>query len=225
VPADYSIGVLDHHRLRAIDYDQPNGHLSDMPRPSNPDVRRRLIEGGLTLVGQQGFAGSGVADITNLAGVPKGSFYQYFESKQAYAVELLDDYWTRIEARHAHVLSDARYSPVDRIARHFRSIGQDHRQQKFALGCLIGNLGVEMADASEDAQAKLAQIIKRWASLLSDCLRQAQAAGELDKQEDVPELAAALIDAWEGAVMRAKIERTGAAYKRFQTVTLPRLLR
>jgi TetR/AcrR family transcriptional regulator, transcriptional repressor for nem operon len=195
-----------------------------MPRPSNPDVRRRLIEGGLILVGQQGFAGSGVADITGFAGVPKGSFYQYFESKQAYAVELLDDYWATIEASHAKVLRDERYAPLDRIARHFRSIGQDHKQQKFALGCLIGNLGIEMADASQGAQTKLGQIIKRWASLLSDCLRQAQAADELDKKEDVQELAAALIDAWEGAVMRAKIERTGAAYKRFQTVTLPHLL-
>ena len=58
------------------------------------------------MVGQQGFAGSGVADITGFAGVPKGSFYQYFESKQAYAVELLDDYWATIEASHAKVLSD-----------------------------------------------------------------------------------------------------------------------
>jgi TetR/AcrR family transcriptional repressor of nem operon len=195
-----------------------------MPRPSNPDVRRRLIEGGLILVGQQGFAGSGVADITGFAGVPKGSFYQYFESKQAYAVELLDDYWAAIEASHAKILRDERYSPLDRIARHFRSIGLDHKQQKFALGCLIGNLGIEISDASQGAQAKLGQIIKRWASLLSGCLRQAQAANELDKKEDVRELAAALIDAWEGAVMRAKIERSGAAYKRFQTVTLPRLL-
>jgi TetR/AcrR family transcriptional repressor of nem operon len=196
-----------------------------MPRPSNPDVRRRLIEGGLILVGRQGFAGSGVADITGFAGVPKGSFYQYFESKQAYAIELLDDYWTAIEANHAQILRDERYAPLDRIARHFRSIGQDHKQQKFALGCLIGNLGLEMADASEGgAQTKLRQIIKRWASLLSDCLQQAMAASELNQKEDVQELAAALIDAWEGAVMRAKIERSGAAYKRFQTVVLPRLL-
>jgi TetR/AcrR family transcriptional repressor of nem operon len=195
-----------------------------MPRPSNPDVRRRLIESGLILVGKQGFAGSGVADITASAGIPKGSFYQYFDSKQSYAIELLDDYWYAIEAKHAPVLLDERYAPLDRIARHFRSIGQDHKQQKFALGCLIGNLGLEMAAAGEDAQTKLRQIVKRWASLLSDCLKQAQAASDLDRKADVQELAAALVDAWEGAVMRAKIERSGAAFKRFETVVLPRLL-
>jgi TetR/AcrR family transcriptional repressor of nem operon len=183
-----------------------------------------LIEGGLILVGKQGFAGSGVAEITASAGVPKGSFYQYFESKQSYAIELLDDYWARIEARHAQVLRDERYTPLDRIARHFRSIGQDHKQQKFALGCLIGNLGIEMADAGDSAQTKLRQIVRRWASLLSDCLQQAQALNQLDRKEDVQELAAALIDAWEGAVMRAKVERSGAAYKRFQTIVLPHLL-
>jgi TetR/AcrR family transcriptional regulator, transcriptional repressor for nem operon len=211
-------------RYWGIDYARPSGHLTGMPRPSNPDVRRRLIEGGLILIGKQGFAGSGVAEITASAGVPKGSFYQYFESKQSYAIELLDDYWARIEAEHTQILRDERYTPLDRIARHFRSIGQDHKQQKFALGCLIGNLGIEMADAGDSAQTKLRQIVRRWASLLSDCLQQAQAVNQLDRKEDVQELAAALIDAWEGAVMRAKIERSGAAYKRFQTVVLPRLL-
>jgi len=60
--------------------------------------------------------------------------------------------------------------------------------------------------------------------LLSDCLKLAQAANDLDHKTDVGELAAALVDAWEGAVMRAKIERSGAAFKRFETVVLPRLL-
>jgi TetR/AcrR family transcriptional repressor of nem operon len=195
-----------------------------MPRPPNPDVRRRLIESGLTLIGKQGFAGSGVAEITASAGIPKGSFYQYFDSKQAYAIELLDDYWSAIEDKHTKVLLDDRYAPLDRIARHFHSIGQDHKQQKYVIGCLIGNLGVEIAGAGEDAQAKLRQIIKRWTNLLSDCLKQAQAAGDLDRKVDVEELAAALIESWEGAVMRSKIEHSGAAFKRFETVVLPRLL-
>ena len=128
-----------------------------MPRPSNPEVRRRLLESGLTLIGKQGFAGSGVADITTAAGVPKGSFYQYFDSKQSYAIELLDDYWSAVEEKHTKVLLDDRYAPLDRKA-------------------------------------------------------------------DVEELAAALIESWEGAVMRSKIERSGAAFKRFETVVLPRLL-
>jgi TetR/AcrR family transcriptional repressor of nem operon len=195
-----------------------------MPRPPNPDVRRRLLESGLTLIGKQGFAGSGVADITGAAGVPKGSFYQYFESKQAYAIELLDDYWSAIEEKHTKVLLDDKYAPLDRIVRHFHSIGQDHKQQKYILGCLIGNLGVEIAGAGEDAQAKLRQIIKRWTSLLVTCLKQAQEADDLDRKADVEELAAALIESWEGAVMRSKIERSGAAFKRFETVVLPRLL-
>lgn len=195
-----------------------------MPRPSNPDVRRRLIESGLKLISKQGFAGSGVADITASAGVPKGSFYQYFESKQSYAIELLDDYWRAIEDKHTKVLLDDRYAPLDRIARHFHSIGQDHKQQKYALGCLIGNLGVEIAGAGENAQVKLRQILKRWASLLSNCLKKAKEVDDLDRKQDVEELAAALIESWEGAVMRSKIERGGASLKRFETVVLPRLL-
>ena len=183
-----------------------------------------MIESGLTLVGKQGFAGSGVADITALADVPKGSFYQYFESKHAYAIELLEDYWSSIESRHALILHDTQYRPLDRITRHFRAIGQDHKRQKFVLGCLIGNLGIEIADTGEEARTKLRQVVKNWASLLADCLKQAQAADDLDHNADVQEISAALIDAWEGAAIRAKVERSGAAYKRFETIVLPRLL-
>src|SRR4029450_10294552 len=99
-----------------------------MPRPSNPDVRRRLLESGLTLIGKQGFAGSGVADITASAGVPKGSFYPYFAGKKSSAIGLLDGSWSAVQDKHAKVLLDERYGPLDRIARHFHSIGQDHKQ-------------------------------------------------------------------------------------------------
>jgi TetR/AcrR family transcriptional repressor of nem operon len=187
-------------------------------------VRRRLIESGYALVGKHGFAGSGVAEITASAGVPKGSFYQYFESKEAYAVELLDAYWEAIEAKHARILHDARYSPLDRIVRHFRSIGQDHRQQKFVLGCLLGNLGLEISAGGGEARSRLRGIIRTWTSRLAECLAEAQASNELDRKANTDELAAALVEAWEGAVMRAKIDGSGAAYRRFETVVLPRLL-
>ncbi|MGH3642728.1 MAG: TetR/AcrR family transcriptional regulator, partial [Mycobacterium sp.] len=64
-----------------------------MPRPPNPDVRRRLLASGLALVHGRGFAASGVKDITDSAGVPKGSFYAYFSSKEAFAAAILEHYW------------------------------------------------------------------------------------------------------------------------------------
>ena len=61
-----------------------------MPRPSNPEVRKRLLAAGLDLIHLRGFAASGVKEITDAAGVPKGSFYAYFPSKEAFASAILD---------------------------------------------------------------------------------------------------------------------------------------
>jgi len=179
---------------------------------------------GQRLVGSHGFHGCGINDITEAAGVPKGSFYQYFESKETYAVDLLEDYWASIEERHGPILLDRRLKPVERVAKYFKALTQDHRQRKFTLGCLIGNLGIELSEGSEEARAKLNVLLKRWAVPLKACLLEAQAADELRSDLDAGELAAALIDAWEGAVMRGKIEQAGGAYRRFEKIVLPRLL-
>ena len=79
-----------------------------MPRPPNPEVRRRLLAQGLDLVHARGFAASGVKDITDAAGVPKGSFYAYFPSKEAFAAAILDHYWSDIETRLLPILDDGR---------------------------------------------------------------------------------------------------------------------
>ncbi|CAB3768277.1 TetR/AcrR family transcriptional regulator [Paraburkholderia solisilvae] len=196
-----------------------------MPRPANPEVRSRLLSVGRDVVHDRGFNGAGVQDITAAAGVPKGSFYNYFDSKEVFAAEILEDYWQSIEDRHGPILHDARIKPLARIAKFFRALTDDHRKHDFALGCLIGNLSLELSNGSEDTRTKLAALMARWEKSLAACLREAQERNELDRKQKVDELAAILIEAYEGAVMRGKVEQGGKAYERFEKVVLPRLIR
>ena len=71
---------------------------------------------------------------------------------------------------------------------------------------------------------KLTELFGRWESALSQCLSEAQARGQVAGDRDVVELAATLIEAWEGAVMRGRRERHRRPYQRFESVVLPRLL-
>lgn len=195
-----------------------------MPRPPNPEVRMRFLTVGRDLVHEQGFNGCGVGDITAAVGVPKGSFYNYFDSKEAFAVEILEAYWLSIEARHGGILREASVKPLARITRFFHAISNDHAKRDFTLGCLIGNLSLELAQASEDTRRRLAALVTRWESALAECLREAQQSGDFDKHRDVKEVAAILVETYEGAVMRSKIEQTGKACRRFEKVVLPLLL-
>jgi TetR/AcrR family transcriptional regulator, transcriptional repressor for nem operon len=197
-----------------------------MPRPPNPDVRRRLLEAGMELVHTQGFNASGVKEITDAAGVPKGSFYAYFPSKEAFAAAVLQHYWSRIEARILPIL-EAGGSAPKRITRFFHALADEHEASDFLLGCLVGNMSLELGGASEPVRAELLRILGRWDEALAACLRSGQQADSDTIGADLgaEERAALLIEAWEGAALRGKLTRSRAPYERFETVTVPALLR
>ncbi|OKH79856.1 TetR family transcriptional regulator [Mycobacterium sp. ST-F2] len=196
-----------------------------MPRPANPDVRRRLLAAGLELVHSRGFAASGVKEITDAAGVPKGSFYAYFPSKEALAVAILEHYWSDIEARILPVLGGDGLAR-ERIARFFHALADEHESADFLLGCLVGNMSLELGGASEPVRVELARILDRWSEALADCVRMGQgSSGDVDADLSATELAAVLIEAWEGAALRGKVSRSRLPYDRFEAVTLPALLR
>jgi TetR/AcrR family transcriptional repressor of nem operon len=191
-----------------------------MPRPSNPEVRKRLLAAGLDLIHLRGFAASGVKDITDGAGVPKGSFYAYFPSKEAFASAILDAYWVDIETRLVPILG-VDGSMQERITRFFQALANEHEAGNFLLGCLIGNLSLELSSSSEPIRTQLINILERWGNALAECLR----SGDLREGLDADDVASRLIEAWEGAALRGKMIRSRIPYDRFEADTVPALLR
>ena len=195
-----------------------------MPRPANPEVRKNLLAAGLDLVHERGFAASGVKDITDAAGVPKGSFYAYFPSKEAFAAAIVEHYWADIETRLLPIL-DADGSAQERITQFFHRLADDHEAGDFLLGCLVGNMSLELGGSSELVRAELVSILDRWDGALTACVRSGQqGSGDVRGDLDPGELAAQLIEAWEGAALRGKVTRSRIPYDRFEAVTVPALL-
>jgi TetR/AcrR family transcriptional repressor of nem operon len=195
-----------------------------MPRPPNPEVRHRLLAAGLDLVHARGFAASGVKDITDAASVPKGSFYAYFPSKEAFAGAILEHYWADIETRLLPIL-DADGSAPERIKQFFHALADEHEAGNFLLGCLVGNLSLELGGSSEPVRAGLVRILDRWGAAVTACVRSGQSGtGDVRVDLDASDLAALLIEAWEGAALRGKVTRSRTPYERFEAVTVPALL-
>jgi TetR/AcrR family transcriptional repressor of nem operon len=195
-----------------------------MPRPANPETRSRLLEKGGDLVSSRGFNATGVQEITSVAGVPKGSFYNYFESKEAFAVEVLTEYWDSGVATYGPILADHSMAPLARVARYFAGLAEFHERRRYAVGCLIGNMALEVTPSSEQVRIKLAAIYRQWTASLTECLREAQAQGELPSGKDPGQVSVALIDAFEGAVTRAKVERNRSPFDSFEDFVLPTLV-
>ena len=196
-----------------------------MPRPPNPDVRRRLLAAGLDLVHARGFAASGVKDITDAAGVPKGSFYAYFPSKEAFAAAILDHYWADIEARLLPILEARR--PGARTDHALLPCARRRTRGRQLPARLPGRQPVARARRFERTGSRRTRPHPRP---LGRCPRGMRALRPGRRRTfrpdlDAGELASSLIEAWEGAALRGKVTRSRDPYDRFEAVTVPALLR
>ena len=189
-----------------------------MPKPS---VRGKLLETALERFQAQGFNGCGVQDITDAAGVPKGSFYNHFKSKEALAVEVLDRYG---QGNRFDLLNDETRAPLDRLRTHFEFMAERLEGWAFTRGCLLGNFASETADTSPAMRDAMAGAFDRWSATVTQVLRQAQAQGDIDPRQDPDRLARFLIQAWEGAITGAKVRKTRGPLDDFFAVSFGTLL-
>jgi TetR/AcrR family transcriptional regulator, transcriptional repressor for nem operon len=189
-----------------------------MPRHN---VREQIVEAGLKTLLEKGFNACGVRDITDAAGVPTGSFYNHFASKEALGAEIVERYR---ESPRRQALKDKTLPPLERLRRHFAAMNQMYADLGYGRGCLLGNFSAELADHSPLIRERLAALSASWTAEIADAVRDAQADGSSSSATDPAELAAFLLDAYEGALLRARVEKSGAPLERFVTITFARLL-
>ncbi|MEU9318301.1 TetR family transcriptional regulator C-terminal domain-containing protein [Streptomyces sp. NPDC048295] len=170
-------------------------------------MREQLIEAAVDYFHEHGFNGSGIKDITDAAGTPKGSFYNHFDSKEAMAVEVMNRY---ADSRQMGMLADESVPPVERMRKHFDYLAADLERFDYARGCMFGNFGAELSTQSSVIRDEVDTKLARWASLLAPVLKEARAAGSLKSDMDDPLLARFLVSSWEGVAMLAKVTRSRA---------------
>lgn len=190
-----------------------------MPRPN---VREKIVDAALVLFHERGYNASGVQDIVVQAGVPKGSFYNHFASKEALGLETIARY---LQETDLSVLRDQDVPPLVRLRHHFDLMAERFRDSGFSRGCLLGNFGAEMADANPAIREKLSQTLKVWTDSIADVLREARDAGSLPKDKNVEQFARFLMDAWEGCLIRGKVMKDRSACDDFFEITFGCLLK
>ena len=196
-----------------------------MKRYSTRNVRERLLDAGVRTLSKAGFNGCSVQDITDAAGVPKGSFYNHFESKEALGVAALEHYWSDGACDRLRLLGKTGLSPTHRLRTYFEQVAADMAELDFTCGCLIGNMAAELSDHSPAISAQLSVIMDGWSRRMADCIGEAQAAGEIRSQADPQLLATFVLNAWEGAILRARIEKGARPLQQFIEILFTQLLR
>jgi TetR/AcrR family transcriptional repressor of nem operon len=184
-----------------------------MLKQSKSDAtRQQLLDSGYALLRRKGFAGVGLKEILEVAEIPKGSFYYYFPSKEAFGSALLEQYVDNYLAQLDQLLSAAGQSGRQRLMSYWQAWIRDPETGNSAVDqCLVVKLSAEVADISESMRLVLSQGVGKITQRIAVAIEQGIADGSLPANE-VPLITASMLyQLWLGAALLAKLDRHPAA--------------
>ncbi len=186
--------------------------------------KEHLLDSGLEIMKIHGYNGTSVKDIVDAAGVPKGSFYNYFDSKEDFAVEAIESAARDSFATAELHLLRSNATAHERLHSFFSANVNRVCDDGFQVGCFLGNMGQEMSDSCELIRQSVQRTLANITGLIARALQEAKSNGELEATQDPQALAEFLFNAWEGALLRMKTEKSRAPLENFLGM-LPRVLK
>jgi TetR/AcrR family transcriptional repressor of nem operon len=169
------------------------------------DTRDKLLQAGADIIHHKGFNHTGIQEILNTAGVPKGSFYNYFKSKEDFGLHVIDLFSDHFSQIARETLEDRSLSPLRRIKGILSWFIENFKAAGCTRGCPIGNLSQEMGDLSPAFREKLKEAIDRLVSGYAAALADAQAKGDISDTIKVRETAKFIVSSWHGALVHMKV--------------------
>ena len=177
------------------------------------------MEVGVALFAERGFHGTGIKEIVDAAGVPKGSFYNYFQSKEDFAVEIIR-YYSELHAEKwkTYLEQGLEEDALQRLYNSLILMIEYHEQKSVRTGCLVGNLSAELAETSELCREALRLSMDAWCQQFAYHIRRAQEQKTVRTDISAEELAVLFWNTWEGSLLRMKIENSTAPL--YQSISL-----
>lgn len=177
-----------------------------MPRQAGTKevTKNALLEAGAQIMIEKGYTNTGIQEVLESTGVPKGSFYYYFDSKEDFALQVIE----YSDANYAEYLKkffdDKTLSPTDRLKAYCNEGKKSLEENQCRKGCLIGNLSQEMADQSEVLRARLEESLTRSRNTFAKAIKEGQQKGQINSKVEANQMAEFFLAGWHGALMRSK---------------------
>ena len=168
-----------------------------------PDTRQHILDCGRQLVAAKGFVGVGLAEILATAGVPKGSFYHYFASKEVFGAALIESYFDDYRTRLAALSAQPGQTGAQRLLTYFERWIETQQGNDRAA---------EIADLSDAMRSRMLAGTDAILRQLTEFIAAGQADGSIGTTEAPAVLAQFLYQAWLGASLLAKLRREPNAF-------------
>ncbi len=168
-----------------------------------------ILEKGSELVRQNGFNNTSISLIVKAAGIPKGSFYYYFKTKEEFGVKLIEYLHESIKPLFYSILTDsANTSPIERLQDFFSYFRSVFSGEDVLSGCPIGNISQEMAATNPLLREKLTDVFDDITTPISLCLEQAVSQGLLSENSNATEMSNFIVNSWQGALIALKVRNS-----------------
>lgn len=169
------------------------------------DTRQLILQTSAGLIHEKGFNNTGIQEILNSSGVPKGSFYFYFDSKEKLGLAVVDYFTEIIDGLYRKYLLDASVPPLNRLKNLLSFFERNFKNNGYRLGCPIGNLSLEMCDINEKFRESLQSSITKLVSIIEACLSEARQQGSIPARINIHETAIFIFHGFEGALLHMKV--------------------
>ena len=181
------------------------------------NTREEILRKGAELIHAQGFNATGLQQILQTAGIPKGSFYFYFKSKEDFGLEIIDYFNAMISGIFTRYLSDKKIPPLKRLDKLFNYFEAAFQRSGYALGCPIGNLSLELADTSERLRVHLVSVIEALIAQIELCLKEAKRDKSIPASMNTADTAHFIFHGFEGAVLHMKVVKSIEPFQAFRS--------
>jgi TetR/AcrR family transcriptional repressor of nem operon len=186
-------------------------------------TKELLLYKGAEIMHHKGFQSSGIEEVLETTGVPKGSFYYYFKSKEDFGLQVIDLY-AGVMFQTLRTNMDVTGEPIVERLRGFFSEMTDHAVKSGYSGCPIGNISQEMGGVNEVFRQKLNEIFGRLEQEVTGHLKAAQTGGEISRHILPEQAAVFLISSWEGVLLRMKLMKETSPFDIFERTVFNDLL-
>jgi len=179
-------------------------------------TREKIIQKGAELIYSQGFNATGLQQILKAAGVPKGSFYFYFESKEDFGLAVIDHFSATISDIFSICLNDRETPPMKRLVHLLDYFEDSFQKTGCSCGCPIGNLSLELADTNERLRLHLQSVIEKLVVKIESCLKEAQRDKSLPADLNTFDAAHFVFHGFEGAILNMKVAKNIEPFRIFR---------
>ena len=165
--------------------------------------KERLLREGMRLVYAHGFHGTTVDAVLAASGVPKGSFYHHFGSKEAFTQALLDRYIDYQSGLLAEWIGKDSLSTSGKLTGYFSQMAEHFVRTGYQRACLAGKLSTEVSAVSEVFRSQLSRSLDATRDDIAGLLARGQEAGDVRTDRSASDLADGVLALIQGAFVVA----------------------